>query len=136
MADTLSPLERGSTQAVRRQARAAQIQALWIWWTENTQKDARCAHGSRDTPPLQPEVFSLVPMAPWTFGASNPPSPPAPPPTQWVDNEPILACLHPKGGGRSARGGAVQGWGATDLHQQAGHTKDVALEPFDYILAY
>ena len=40
----------GSTQAVRRQARAAQIQALWIWWTQNTEKDARCAHGSGNTP--------------------------------------------------------------------------------------
>ena len=40
----------GSTKAVRRQARAAQIQALWIWWTQNTQKDARCAHGSGNTP--------------------------------------------------------------------------------------
>ena len=40
----------GSTQAARRQARAAQIQALWIWWTQNTQKDARCAHGARTVP--------------------------------------------------------------------------------------
>ena len=59
----------GSTQAVRQQARAAQIQALWIWWTQNTQKDAQCAHGARmvqATPPHCHAHLHVVEPTVWT----------------------------------------------------------------------
>ena len=46
------------------QLRIRQNSALWIWWTQNTQKDARCAHGARTvqaTPPKSvPLSFSAI----------------------------------------------------------------------------